>query len=232
MRELAKYEAEGQEITITDVDVRRVLCDNPAVTDAEMKMFVELCKAHRLNPFIRECYLVKYGDKPATIVTGKDTFVKRAHRNPRFRGMEAGVTVVNAAGVIERRQGSMVGAQTERLVGGWCAVHVDGYEVPMYDEVSLAEYMGRKRDGTPSGQWAKMPGTMIRKVAMVHALREAFPEDFGGMYDSSEMGVQEQPADAYLVEAEDAEPWDGDPRPCDGGEEAAYEPLVTEMEGF
>ena len=92
--------------------------------------------------------------------------------------------------------------------------------------------MGKKRDGTPSGQWAKMPGTMIRKVAMVHALREAFPEDFGGMYDSSEMGVQEQPADAYLVEAEDAEPWDGDPRPCDGGEEAAYEPQVTEMEGF
>ena len=189
-RELAKYEAEGQQITITDVDVRRVICDNPNVTDAEMKMFVELCKAHKLNPFIRECYLVKYGDKPATIVTGKDTFVKRAHRNPRFRGLEAGVTVINRNGVMERRPGSMVGGSTEKLIGGWCSVHVEGYDVPMFDEVSLDEYMGRKRDGSPNGQWAKMPGTMIRKVAMVHALREAFPEDFGGMYDSSEMGVE------------------------------------------
>lgn len=207
-RELAKYEAEGQQITITDVDVRRVLCDNPRVTDAEMKMFVELCKAHRLNPFIREAYLVKYGDKPATIVTGKDTFLKRAHRNPRFRGMEAGVTLINRQGVIERRPGSMVGGSTEKLIGGWCSVHVEGYDTPMYDEVSIEEYIGKKKDGTPNGQWAKMPGTMIRKVAIVHALREAFPDEFGGMYDSSEMGVEapREPVEVVPDQVEDATP--------------------------
>ena len=30
---------------------------------------------------------------------------------------------------------------------------------------------------------------MIRKVALMQALREAFPDDLAGMYDSSEMGV-------------------------------------------
>ena len=212
-RELAKYEAEGQQITITDVDVRKVLCDNPNVTDAEMKMFVELCKAHKLNPFIKEAYLVKYGDKPATIVTGKDTFMKRAFRNPRFKGLEAGVTVINRDGFMERRPGSMVGGKTERLIGGWCRVHVDGYEVPMYDEVSLEEYMGRKRDGSPNGQWAKMPGTMVRKVAIVHALREAFPEDLGGMYDSSEMGV-EIPQQLIEVRPESVQEAPQQPRPA------------------
>ena len=33
---------------------------------------------------------------------------------------------------------------------------------------------------------------MIRKVALVQALREAFPEDYQGLYDSSEMGVNEE----------------------------------------
>jgi hypothetical protein len=31
---------------------------------------------------------------------------------------------------------------------------------------------------------------MIRKVALVQALREAFPEDFGGLYSPEEMGNQ------------------------------------------
>ena len=36
---------------------------------------------------------------------------------------------------------------------------------------------------------------MIRKVALVQALREAFPEDFTGMYDSSEISEAIPPAD-------------------------------------
>ena len=32
-----------------------------------------------------------------------------------------------------------------------------------------------------------MPATMIRKVALVQVLREAFPGTFGGLYDRSEM---------------------------------------------
>ena len=32
-----------------------------------------------------------------------------------------------------------------------------------------------------------MPGVMIRKCAIVTALREAFPSDFQGMYDSAEI---------------------------------------------
>ena len=47
--------------------------------------------------------------------------------------------------------------------------------------VSLEEYS--KAQST----WKSMPMVMIRKVAMVTALREAFPEDLQGMYDASEM---------------------------------------------
>ncbi len=198
--ELARYESDGTEVVITDDDIRNVLCKNANVTDVEMRMFIELCRAQQLNPFIREAYLIKYGNNPATIVTGKDVFTKRAFRNPRFRGMEAGVTVVNREGRVERREGSMVGKQTEKLVGGWCRVHVDGYKVPIFDEVAFSEY------STGKSNWLSKPATMIRKVAMVHALREAFPEEFQGLYDESEMGVEVVPAAEVKADAEPFEP--------------------------
>ena len=37
--------------------------------------------------------------------------------------------------------------------------------------------------------WASKPATMIRKVALVQALREAFPEDLQGMYSIEESDV-------------------------------------------
>lgn len=207
MRELAKYETDDGLVTITDVDVKRVLCDNPNVTESEMKLFVELCKAQKLNPFTREAHLVKYGQNPATFIVGKDVFTKRAQRNPRFKGFEAGLSLSTKDGRMIRREGSMT-LPGEKIFGGWCRVHVDGYEVPMFDEVSFDEYAVRKRDGSLNSTWRGKPGTMIRKVAIVHALREAFPDDLAGLYDSSEMQVEEPPqgpAEAS-VEAVEAAP--------------------------
>lgn len=87
--------------------------------------------------------------------------------------------------------------QGEQLVGGWCKVFIQGYENPMFDEVGFSEYAGKRNDGSLNQQWATKPGTMIRKVAVVHALREAFPDEFSGLYDAAEMAsiVQVQPKD-------------------------------------
>ena len=52
---------------------------------------------------------------------------------------------------------------------------------PIRSEVSLEEYS--KSQAT----WKQMPCVMVRKCAMVTALREAFPEDLQGLYDSCEM---------------------------------------------
>ena len=181
--EIAKYETDGgQEIELTAQVVRDVCAQgNAKVTDKEAWEFIELCKAHRLNPFIREAYLVKYGSN-ATIITGKDVFTKRAARNERCEGFKAGVTVLTAQGHIVNREGSAVyKAIGEQVLGGWAEVYMHGYQVPVKDTVAFEEY------STGKSGWKSMPGTMIRKVALVHALREAMPEEFGGMYDSAEM---------------------------------------------
>ncbi|WP_370798295.1 phage recombination protein Bet [Adlercreutzia equolifaciens] len=194
--EIVQYKADnGQDITVTEQDVRDLMAANgnamDNVTSQEVKMFLRLCQSQRLNPFTRDAYIVKYGNQPATVIAGKDAFVKRATRNKRYRGHEAGITVVRkfkkdggVQTVIERREGSMV-LPGEELVGGWAKVYLEGYECPIYEEVALSEYYAPDKYG--KNGWAKMPATMIRKVALCHALREAFPEDLGGLYGAEEM---------------------------------------------
>lgn len=182
MNEIVKIKDDrGQELQITPDDVRNVFC--PSANDKEITMFLELCRAQNLNPFIKDAYLVKYGSNPATIITGKEVFTKRAAKNKSYKGFEAGITV-QRGNSIERREGSAV-FDGEKLIGGWARVHVDGKH-PFFDEVAFSEYSSGKSN------WATKPGTMIRKVALVHALREAFPDDFQGLYSAEEM-AQNQP---------------------------------------
>lgn len=188
---LVKYEdAEGREVVLTRDDIINTISSNPKITDKEIKLFIELARAQKLNPFTREIFITKYGDYPATFIVGKDVFTKRAQANPLFKGMQAGIIVQRGNGVDQREGSAMF--RDEMLLGGWCKVYVQGYDVPIYDSVSFNEYAARKADGTLNAMWASKPATMIRKVAIVHALREAFPSDFQGLYDQSEMGLAAQ----------------------------------------
>lgn len=193
----------GEEIVkISPAIIRKYLVNgNGNVTDQEVVMFLNLCRFQHLNPFLREAYLIKFGSKPATIVTGKDAITKRAMRNPKFAGQQAGVVIFHPeSGELEYRTGSLL-MQNEQLVGGWAKVYVKGYDVPIEAAVSYQEYVGLTNEGAVNSQWQKKPATMIRKVALVQALREAFPEDLGGLYASEEMNIDlDETATAAPVE--------------------------------
>ena len=216
--DLVKYEAGGQEVTLSKDIVRKYLVNGAGnVTDQEVTMFLGLCKHRRLNPFTREVYLIKYGDRsPASVIVGKDAVIRRAAAHPKFRGFRAGV-IYDAGDGMERTEGMLpVGA---KLLGGWSEVQVDGWVYPLKIEVSLQEYLGKTRDGQTTGMWQTKPATMIRKVALVQGLREAFPEDLGGMHDESEM--QEHgplPEQHVTLDAEVVEP-KPEPEPVAEGQE-------------
>lgn len=210
--EIVEYKADnGQDIRVTEQDVRDLMAANgnamENVTSQEVKMFLRLCQSQRLNPFTRDAYIVKYGNQPASVIAGKDAFVKRATRNKKYRGHEAGITFIRRVkengGIrktIERREGSML-LEGEELVGGWAKVYLDGYACPIFEEVALSEYAAPDRYG--KNGWSKMPATMIRKVALCHALREAFPEDLGGLYGAEEMDQARQQEQAAPQPQED-----------------------------
>ena len=183
-----EYKVGEESIKLSPSIVRTYLTSgNGNVTDQEVTYFINLCKYQKLNPLIKDAYLVKYGSQPATMVTGKDALLKRAMRNPRYRGHEAGVIVRSKeTRQLEYRPGSFI-LPEEELIGGWAKTYVDGYNIPIEAAVSFREYAGTKGDGQLNSMWAGKPGTMIRKVALVTSLREAFPEDLGGMYAAEEV---------------------------------------------
>lgn len=200
--EIVKYKCGDDEVILSHSIIRNYLVNgNGNVTDQEVAMFLNLCRYQHLNPFLREAYLIKFGNQPATIVTGKDAITKRAMRNPKFAGQQAGVVVLHQESKkLEYRSGSLL-LQGELLAGGWAKVYVKGYEFPIEAVVAYNEYVGLTKDGQINSQWSRKPATMIRKVALVQALREAFPEDLGGLYASEEMNIDlDETAPAAPVE--------------------------------
>lgn len=190
--------ADGQHFTVSFSDVRNFIC--PKATDAECKIFLETCKQYRLNPFTKEAYLIHYDNKndetASTIVLGKNCYLQMAERHPQYDGFEAGIIVFNPdSGTLQHREGSIV-FDGEELVGGWAKVYRKDRTRPSYEEVKFNEY------NTGKSLWARMPATMIRKVALVHALREAFPSTFGSLYDESEIHVD---AESTARELDDRE---------------------------
>lgn len=187
---LIQYDSNGTQVTLSFDTVKKYLVSGGGnVSDQEVMMYIGMCKAQRLNPFNREAYLIKYGNNsPATMITGKDVFLKRAQRNPNFDGLQCGIIVIeNETGNIIEREGTFFLDDEEKLVGGWAKVYTKNNHIPFYESVKLSEYIGKKKTGEVNEQWTKRPATMIRKVALVHALKEAFPDDLGGLYAQEEI---------------------------------------------
>ena len=199
------YEIDGNEIKLTPKIVQEYIVGTTAqITMQEFKLFTELCKVRKLNPFLREAYLIKYSNKqPASIVVGKDAILKRAVLNNKYDGMKSGIIVTNENGEMIERKGTFK-LPNEELVGGWAEVYRKDWSNPIYASVSIEEAIQKKADGTPNSNWSKQPATMIEKVAKVRALRETFIEDLGGMYEADEMNVELPEIDEKdLVPAED-----------------------------
>lgn len=186
---------EVRQVNLTIDEIKKYVC--PEATDQEAYFFLQLCKAQNLNPFLREAYLIKYGKEKATIVTGKDTFTKRADRISQYDGFKAGIIVLSNNTVAYREGSFMVAG--EKLLGGWAEVFRKDRAQSFRNEVSLTEYERHKQDGSLMSNWKNMPATMIRKVALVQSLREAFPDEFGGIYSPEEMPIDTASLPTYTM---------------------------------
>lgn len=183
-REIAVvYEVSGQQIKLTPEIVKNYITGGAEISMQEFKLFSELCKVHKLNPFLREVYCIKYGSTPAQMIIGKEAVTKRALQHPQYDGMESGIIVQDKeTKQITERQGVFYIPEGERVVGGWAKVYRKDTKYPRYMSVSVGEAIQTKKDGTPNTMWATKLATMIEKVAKVRALREFFVDELSGVY--------------------------------------------------
>lgn len=169
------YSVGGNEVTLTPNTVANYLVrGNSKATEQDIIMFMSLCKFQKLNPFLNEAYLVKYGSQPAQMITSKEAYFKRAEENPNFKGIRSGIIILRQ-NEIQEVEGCFQ-APGDLLLGGWAEVYRSDRDYPVVAKVNLSEYDKKQ------SVWTEKKSTMIAKIAKVQALREAFPSQLGAMY--------------------------------------------------
>lgn len=144
-------------------------------TPEELGLFLYRCKLLNLNPLKPgQIHFMKYSPTATpTIVVGIEGFRSIAARTGKLTGIKRGA--------MKDSKGALIGA--------WAEVYRSDWKECAREEVPLSEY--NKGNST----WKSMPETMIKKVAEAAALRMAFPDDLGGVYESAEMD-QATPAES------------------------------------
>jgi phage recombination protein Bet len=190
-----EFEVNGEAVKLTGKTVKNFLVSgNGEVSDQEVVMFINLCKYQKLNPFLNEAYLVKFGQQAAQIIVSKEAFMKRAENHPKYEGFEAGI-IVERDGQLVEVEGA-VKLSNDKLVGGWAKIYRSDRKHPITARISLEEFS--KGQAT----WKQMPLNMIRKSAIVNAQREAFPETLGALYTEDDAKLETAPSQEQVVEQE------------------------------
>lgn len=163
---------------------------NKGLTEQQTKQFLAVAGTFGLNPWKREVYAVTYKNKDGStdmsIVTGYETYIKRAELNPNYDGFDIEFKGGFKRGKITK-QGKNGPWQVDALVPDGtvscvCTVYRKDRAHPTREEVFFDEY------DQGNSMWQSKPRTMLKKVAIVSAFRKAFPFDFGGMpYTSDEL---------------------------------------------
>ena len=174
-REVALEFSEEQQAMIRDAYAN-------GATDKEFAVLLEIARARKLNPLLRQIH-----------------FVKRWNNDLR-REVWAAQAAIDGLRAIAERTGLYAGQdepEFEENADGsikFCRVRVyrSDWPRPAVGVAYWEEYVQTYRDKQSGKQvtspmWARMPRVMIAKVAESIALRKAFPEDMSGLHSQEEM---------------------------------------------
>lgn len=143
--------------------------------DAQLRMFLEVCKRTGLDPFLKEIW---YVPEKGIIMAGRDGYLRVANENPNFDGMETRV---------ERDEKNVP-------IKAVCTVWRKDRTHAIICEAYYSEYK------KSSPVWSQYPSAMISKVAEVLALKRSFA--INGVVTEEEIGDGSGSASAAQVIAE------------------------------
>lgn len=138
--------------------IKQTVCKG--ASDAQLIMFLEVCKKTGLDPFLKEIWFVP----SVGVMAGRDGYLRVANDNPQFDGMETRV---------ERDE-------TGKPIKATCSVWRKDRTHPITCEAYYSEY----KKSSPI--WQQYPSAMISKVAEVLALKRSF--SINGVVTEEEIG--------------------------------------------
>jgi phage recombination protein Bet len=153
----------------TDVDIIKNSVAK-GTTDAELKYFLAVAASTGLNPFQKEIWCYKSGSD-MLIFAGRDGFLSNAQKKHDFKGMRSAYVCATdkfkmniVSGHIEHE---FTQADRGAIVGAYAIVKRDGMDA----FISWADF---KEFNKGYNAWKTNPGSMIKKVAEAHALKQAY----------------------------------------------------------
>ncbi len=160
--------------------LKRMICKT--ATEDELKLFIDSCIRTKLDPFIKQIYLLKFAGT-MTIMVSIDGLRLIAERTGRYMPGREPTYVYDKTGNLFSATSYVKKRATD---GSWheCAA-----------TAHFNEYKG-------GNVWNSKPHVMLAKCAEALVLRKAFPSDMSGLYTEDEMEqVKAMNKDAFDVSA-------------------------------
>lgn len=153
----------------TDIDIIKNSVAK-GTTDAELKYFLAVAASTGLNPFQKEIWCYKSGSD-MLIFTGRDGFLSNAQRKADFKGIRSAYVCATdkfkmniVSGHIEHE---FTQADRGSIIGAYAIVKREGMD-------SFIAWADFKEFNKGYNAWKSNPGSMIKKVAEAHALKQAY----------------------------------------------------------
>jgi phage recombination protein Bet len=154
----------------------------------DIEFCIKVAQELNLNPVKREIFFI---ERKAQVngqwitrvepLTSRDGFLSIAHKSGLFAGIKSWTELRNVPKLINGQWND----STELVAVA--EVYRKDTDIPTVVEVEYSEYVQLTKAGAPTKFWAKMPKTMLKKVAESQALRKAF--NISGIYAVEEMGI-------------------------------------------
>ncbi len=152
---------------------------------AEVAMFLAVCAHYDLDPFVREAWLVK--DKGRLIiVTGRDSFLKVARRDERYRGFEADVVHAKDTFKAVHQNGEVIvvheinGFDRGELLGAYCVARQEGRPA-----ILITRRFDQYKHLHHKENWKNYPADMLLARVITAAHRLGY--NISGLYTPEEI---------------------------------------------